>query len=62
MSSFSLSGKQILITGGSRGIGAEIVRVAALQVAETVVIGYASNSKAANDLILPCKTIHQQAR
>lgn len=51
MSSFSLSGKQILITGGSRGIGAEIVRVAALQGAETIVIGYASNSKAANDLI-----------
>lgn len=51
MSSFALQGKQIIVTGGSRGIGAEIVRVAAMQGAETIVIGYASNSKAANDLI-----------
>lgn len=56
MSSFQLTGKQIIITGASRGIGAELVRVAALQGAKSIVVGYASNSKAADDLIEKLKS------
>lgn len=51
MSSFSLAGKQLVITGASRGIGAQMVRAAAINGAKTIVVGYASNSKAASELI-----------
>lgn len=53
--SFSLSGKRILITGGSRGIGASITRAAASQGASSIVIGYVSSKKGADDLISELK-------
>lgn len=43
---FDLKGKTILVTGGSRGIGAEIVKAVAAQGA-SVLLHYASNKKAA---------------
>ena len=56
--SFSLTGKRILITGGSRGIGAEITKAAAAQNAKFIAIGYVSDSskKVAEEMIAKLKT------
>lgn len=60
--SFSLAGKRILITGGSRGIGAEITRAAASNGAAAIVIGYVSSQKGAEDLISKLKADKQTSQ
>ena len=49
-STSSLAGKRVLVTGGSRGIGAAIVRRLASQGA-TVAVNYRSDGAAAGPLV-----------
>jgi 3-oxoacyl-[acyl-carrier protein] reductase len=49
--SHTLTGKKIVVTGGSRGIGADVIRSLAAQGPAAIVIGYASRKDAADALI-----------
>lgn len=51
MSAYTLAGKNILIPGGVRGIGADLTKAAAVQGAANIVVGYVSSKKGAEELI-----------